>query len=68
MSHQSRREFMGLIAGGSTVLGCAPWLGHAAVAAEGSDPDLLVFNANVYTVDPLMRRAEAFGCTGGAWH
>src|SRR5262249_40151220 len=64
--HQSRREFMGLIAGGSTVLACAPWLGPAAFAARGSAPHLGVFNAKVYTVDPLMPpRAEAFAVKTG---
>ena len=63
--HQSRREFMGLIAGGSAVLAGAPWLGPAAIAAESSDPDLVVFNAKVYTVDPLMPRAEAFAVKAG---
>src|SRR5215468_8583601 len=63
--HQSRREFMGLVAGGSTVLACAPRLGPAAFAAESSDPDLVVFNAKVYTVDLLMPRAEAFAVKAG---
>ena len=63
--HQSRREFMGLIAGGSTVLAGVPWLGPAAFAAESSDPDLVVFNAKVYTVDPLMPRAEALAVKAG---
>jgi hypothetical protein len=30
-----------------------------------SSPDLLVINANVYTVDPRMPRAEAFAVSGG---
>jgi predicted amidohydrolase YtcJ len=56
---------MGLIAGGSTVLAGVPWLGPAAFAAESSDPDLVVFNAKVYTVDPLMPRAEALAVKAG---
>src|SRR5215470_17112710 len=63
--HQSRRECMGLIAGGAAVLAGAPWLCPAAIAAESSDPDLVVFNAKVYTVDPLMPRAEAFAVKAG---
>jgi len=63
--YQGRREFMGLVAGGSTVLACAPWLGPAAFAAESSDPDLVVLNAKIYTVDPLMPRAEAFAVKAG---
>jgi predicted amidohydrolase YtcJ len=56
---------MGLIAGISTVPACAPWLGPAAFAAGSSDPDLVVFNAKVYTIDPLMPRAEAFAVKAG---
>ena len=57
-SRHSRREFMGVVAGGSAVLMSAPWFGHTAFAAESADPDLVVFNARVYTGDPLMPRAE----------
>jgi predicted amidohydrolase YtcJ len=64
-SCHSRREFIGLVAGSSTVLAYAPWLGHTAFAAESSDPDLVVFNAKVYTVDPMIPRAEAFAVKAG---
>ena len=47
---QSRREFMGLMGGG--VL--------AQALQGGRDPDLVVFNAKVYTVDSGAPRAEAF--------
>src|SRR5262249_19309024 len=56
------REFMGLVAGSSTLLVSAPWLGHAA---ESSEPDLVVFNAKIYTVDPMIPRAEAFAVKDG---
>src|SRR5215469_3019930 len=59
----SRREFMGLVAGGPAVL--VPGLSHAALAADSFDPDLVVFNAKVYTIDPLMPRAEAFAVKAG---
>jgi predicted amidohydrolase YtcJ len=38
------------------------WLGRAAAAAldAASEPDLVVFNGTVYTVDPLKPRAQAF--------
>jgi predicted amidohydrolase YtcJ len=62
-SRHSRREFMGFAACGSTVV--APWLARAAFAAESTDPDLVVFNAKVYTVDPQMPRAEAFAAKAG---
>jgi predicted amidohydrolase YtcJ len=59
----SRREFMGLVAGSATVF--ASWRSRAALAADSTDPDLVVFNANVYTVDPLTPRAEAFAVKAG---
>ena len=72
---QSRREFMGFtIAGvagaragsrfgilGSTTPSARRWL----LAAQGSDPDLVVFNAKIYTMDPALARAEAFAVSGG---
>ena len=36
-----------------------PWLG-AAATAEGPNTDLVVFNAQVYTVDSNAPKAEAF--------
>jgi predicted amidohydrolase YtcJ len=62
--HRSRREFMGLTAG--TVAAAAfgsPWFSRtvAAVAgAEAGDADLIVINANVYTVDSRLQKAAAF--------
>jgi predicted amidohydrolase YtcJ len=41
-----------------------PWLG-SAVAAEGPDADLVVFNAHVYTVDSRTPKAEAFAVKAG---
>ena len=71
----SRREFMGFtIAGvagalvhprlgriGSTTPGAARWL----LGAQGADPDLVVFNAKIYTMDPALARADAFAVSGG---
>ncbi len=42
----------------------AAWL-RVAAAAETQDPDLVVFNAKVYTIDPRVPRAEAFAIKGG---
>jgi predicted amidohydrolase YtcJ len=55
----SRRAFLGLT--GSTLAGLigAPWLNSAA-AAEGQPPDLVVYNARIYTVDSRLPKAEAF--------
>src|SRR5215472_9859926 len=68
MSHgHTRRDFLGLAGGGVA----AAWAGVALPGrshAAASDPrraDLVVFNANVYTVDPQMPRAQAFAVRGG---
>jgi predicted amidohydrolase YtcJ len=41
-----------------------PWH-RVAAAAEGPDVDLVVSNANVYTVDSRAPKAEAFAVKGG---
>jgi predicted amidohydrolase YtcJ len=45
----------------------AQWPGGTAVAAveAGQDPDLVIFNAKVYTVDPLEPTAQAFAVKAG---
>ncbi|HVT41277.1 MAG TPA: amidohydrolase [Gemmatimonadaceae bacterium] len=71
--HHSRREFMGLTAAGVAGALTPPWLrgpGSAAAASpsrrsSGPDADLVVFNAQVYTMDPAAPRAEAFATNGG---
>jgi predicted amidohydrolase YtcJ len=50
--NRNRREFLGL-----TSLGLATAIARAAIPG---DPDLIVFNAKVYTVDPRTPRAGAF--------
>src|ERR1700687_816107 len=61
-----RREFMGLSGAGIAGLVGARWRGGTAPAAVGAqDPDLVVFNAKVYTVDPLEPRAQAFAVKAG---
>ena len=47
----------------ATVAG-ASWL-RVAAAAEAQDPDLVVFNAKVYTIDPRAPMEEAFAVKGG---
>jgi predicted amidohydrolase YtcJ len=64
MAKQNRREFMGLTAAGIAGAGVPWWSGQAA-AAIAPDADLVVFNAKVYTVDPLAPRAEGFAVKGG---
>src|ERR1700723_1457079 len=63
----SRRGVMGLAGAGIAGLGGAPWPGSTAAAAVDSalDPDLVVFNAKVYTVDPLEPTAQAFAVKAG---
>jgi predicted amidohydrolase YtcJ len=58
----SRRDFLGLTAAGAAG-GLAPWL--AAPQAPSAEPDLVVYNAKVYTMNPTVPRAEAFAVHGG---
>ena len=67
---QSRREFLGIAAlgVGSTLM--PDWLHRTSapgIAAYTSvaDPDLVVLNAKVYTMNPAAPRAEAFAIRGG---
>src|SRR5882757_4387917 len=59
MHTYSRRGFIGLTGAGIAGIAGGSWLGVAA-AAEAIDPDLVVYNAKVYTVDVRMPKAEAF--------
>jgi hypothetical protein len=64
----SRREFMGLTAAGAAGLiapGAAAAQPAPAAPVDAREPDLVVFNAKVYTVDPAMPRAEAFAVKAG---
>ena len=62
-----RREFMGLTAAGIAGGVTPPW--HRATTAPaappGTDPDLVVLNATVYTVDATAPRAQAFAVKAG---
>ncbi len=62
MSQQTRRDFMSLTGAGIAALagGALP-----AVAEEGPNADLVVFNAKVYTVDSRAPKAEAFAIKAG---
>ncbi len=61
-NRRSRREFMGITAAGLAGFLGAPW---AAAAAGEQDADLVVFNANVYTVDSNTPKVEAFAIKAG---
>ena len=72
MTRKSRREFIGLTGAGITGWLAGTGSGIGAVAARGAslaadprDADLVVFNANVYTVDSGAPRAEAFAVRSG---
>jgi len=62
----SRREFMGLSGTALAGLVGAQWpMGRALAAITPQEPDLVVFNARVFTVDPMLPRAEAFAVKAG---
>src|SRR5258705_12085871 len=63
----SSREFMGVTGAAAAGFIGANWPGSAAAAAldPTSEPDLVVFNGTIYTVDPLKPRAEAFAVKAG---
>ncbi len=71
-NRSSRREFMNVTGAGAAGLVGAPFVGKGAnaeapamppAAAGGQDPDLIVINAKVFTVDSRAPRAEAFAVT-----
>jgi predicted amidohydrolase YtcJ len=65
----TRREFMGLAAAGAAGILVRPRIADAraliAAFSESPDPDLVVFNAKVYTMDTAAPRADAFAIAGG---
>jgi predicted amidohydrolase YtcJ len=64
----SRRDFMGLTVGAVAATLSSPWVSRtvaAVAAAEAGKADLVVINANVYTVDSRMPKAEAFAVKNG---
>ena len=66
--HQSRREFLGLTAVGAAGMLASPSMRGArsllALLAETPEPDVVVYNAKVYTMDVAAPRAEAFAIKG----
>jgi predicted amidohydrolase YtcJ len=66
----NRREFMGLAAAGVAGVITRPRLSdsHSYAplhASQSADPDLVVFNAKIYTMDSAAPRAEAFATNAG---
>src|SRR5262245_45975917 len=73
-ARQTRREFIGAAGGVFAGLIGAPSLAVSARAAQaaaqagtsgGRDPDAIVVNAVVYTMDSRAPRAQAFAVTNG---
>lgn len=72
MKH-TRRDFInvagttvaGIAGAGSLEFGSLTAQAVQSVTAGGSDPDLIVINAKVYTMDSRAPRAEAFAVKGG---
>jgi predicted amidohydrolase YtcJ len=58
----NRRGFLGMTASG--VIALAGGRLNRAMAAGLTDPDVIVINAKVYTVDPRQPNAEAFAIRG----
>ena len=70
ISRYNRREFMGVTGAALAGLGASRAIAAGAPTAQvalvgGQDPNLMVINAKVYTMDPRAPRAEAFAVTGG---
>ncbi len=66
----SRREFMGFAAASAAGILARPVFAESEPFSPGrfsrtAEPDLVVFNAKVYTMDPAAPRAEAFAVSGG---
>ena len=66
---QSRRDFMGMAAIGAAGAVAPPWIRDAARArtraAAAIDPDLVVTNAKVYTMDEALPNAQGFAVRAG---
>lgn len=61
----SRRSFLNATGFGIAGAVSPSWIGRALAAASSTDPDLIVTNAKVYTVDSVTPRAEAFAVRDG---
>jgi predicted amidohydrolase YtcJ len=69
MRQPTRRDFIGLTTAGVAGALTPEWLRDArrvsARQARRAEPDLIVVNARVYTMDPALARAEAFAVKDG---
>jgi hypothetical protein len=60
----NRRAFIATSCAGFGSM-AARWAAAAGLFAEERDSELVVFNANVYTVDPRFPKVQAFAVRGG---
>src|SRR5437016_913261 len=65
MARQSRREFVGVTAAGLAGLLMPRWLRETRRLAASPEPDLVVFNAKVYTMDATTPIAAALATKAG---
>src|SRR5215831_12464751 len=67
MSCYTRRRFMGLSGAAAAALMSATWIDRAKAAPAdfALEPDAVVINAKVFTVDPSRPIAQAFAVKGG---
>ena len=68
--HRTRREFLGLATTGALGALAPSWTGASASALahpvdRAIDPDVVVLNARVYTMDTALPRTEAFAVSRG---
>ena len=63
MPHYDRRRFMKVTGAGIAAAAMAPVWRYASAASR--DPDLMVLNANIHTVDGRLPRAAAFAVKDG---
>jgi len=67
-ARHTRREFMGFTVAGAAGTLAPAWLGASSGAFDAHatlDPDLVVVNAKVYTMERATPRAQAFAVSGG---
>jgi predicted amidohydrolase YtcJ len=64
----TRRRFLALATSGAMIMGAPAFRKRAwaqGALSQATTPDLIVVNANIYTVDPKLARAEAFAIREG---
>ena len=65
MSQFNRRDFLKLGGAGAAAVGVGGCQGSGQDAAAGAEPDLVLLNGRIYTVDEAQPRAEAFAIKHG---